>query len=290
MKEQRPNKHVTNPYHNKKSQTRYRWLIGLFIIMITMTTVINYLHAELKLFETAYEQIQVDSSQKTANKLSKKEPITILIVATQYFELGQLENEGTGSLFTVTINPKGNHNVIVQLDPDIEISDGRSTETIKLKSLYQDRGIQETKVCIETILQRPIDYSIVIKLDKLRPFVEELKGLDLPMIETLSLEDKVYQKNQHYHLSGRLIEKYIIQQSDELVITHSLRIVSLLGSLFQRVYQWDEIFNWKYYLESAISFLKTDISCHDFKTLVLKQYLNVTIPMEVITITQDTMK
>lgn len=276
-------KHLKSSLTNIKQQKPKRFLtkriLTLFILMMIGVAIFFCLYTIYDEIGQAYRtSIEAPSSQTTEtmkqSPIDQHEAVTFLIVGVDYGHAGRLEEKRANVITTLTINPKTKQSVQVNLSRLLK----DKTQDVTLSHAYMNGGIKTIKTEVESLLNIPIDHTLMIELSELRPLLDQLGGLDLEIEEAITLGEQRFSAEQTVHLSSREVMLYLQAQTDESEWDHSQRQIQVLEEISQTLFATfsdiRRLPQLSQYFTEAEGLLVTDVTYETLVNFVRNNYIN----------------
>ena len=276
-------KHLKSSLTNIKQQKPKRFLtkriLTLFILMMIGVAIFFYLYTIYDEIGQAHRtSIEAPSSQTTEtmkqSPIDQHEAVTFLIVGVDYGHAGRLEEKRANVITTLTINPKTKQSVQVNLSRLLK----DKTQDVTLSHAYMNGGIKTIKTEVESLLNIPIDHTLMIELSELRPLLDQLGGLDLEIEEAITLGEQRFSAEQTVHLSSREVMLYLQAQTDESEWDHSQRQIQVLEEISQTLFATfsdiRRLPQLSQYFTEAEGLLVTDVTYETLVNFVRNNYIN----------------
>lgn len=195
-------------HHHRHSHHRVRnffiWLIAILIVGAG-----GYVaYAWHKLSETSKVIYKTSGAPKLRNAsqvISKKKPVSILLLGTDTGALGRSYKGRTDTIMIMTINPKTNKTTIVSLPRDMKVNlpDYAKYSPAKVNAAYTYGGTKETISTVQKYLNVPIDYYLLVNMGGLEKAIDKVGGVDVKSPLTFTFNGSSFTKGETTHMSGK---------------------------------------------------------------------------------------
>ena len=279
----KPTKHIRSheiyQYHETKTKRRRPFVIALFVLMIIGVVIYFYLSFVLNNLKQSYQvmqTVQAENEVVLTQQIQQQHPIALWVVGIDDGLGGKLtQPRATLMALTegqATTKPLQHY----LLSPTIQLSDNKS-----LSDTFVSADLQQIQATAQQLLNLPIDYTIELKLSKLRPLLDELGGVTLSPTLAFNLEGKTLVAHQAVHLSAREAMLYMQRQNEqENLATQGQRQFEVVTGILAELAQWQEILQLKARLtllqEAATTNLPFDRLVQLIQNGYLSDYLNGT--------------
>src|SRR4051812_23560155 len=164
-----------SPKHKKK-RLGFKITIGVILLLIVGAGAYGFsvYNSVASTFKQTHEPLNRLESEKRVVDLTKKDPISILLLGVDQREADRGRPD---SLIVLTINPDGQSVKMVSVprDTHTEII-GKGTKD-KINHSYTYGGIDMTIKTVESFLDIPIDYFIEVNMDGFKDLVDSVGGI-----------------------------------------------------------------------------------------------------------------
>ncbi|GAX03831.1 LytR family transcriptional regulator [Secundilactobacillus pentosiphilus] len=205
-------------HHHRHHRVRniVLWLIA--IIVIAAGGYVAY--AWHKLSETSKVVYQPSGAPKLRNAsqvISKKKPVSILLLGTDTGALGRSYKGRTDTIMLMTINPKTNKSTMVSLPRDMKVNlpGYAKYSPAKINAAYTYGGTKETIMTVQKYLNVPVDYYLLVNMGGLQKSIDKVGGVDVVSPLSFSYEGAIFKKGQKYHLNGNKALKFSRMRYDD---------------------------------------------------------------------------
>ncbi|WP_203649338.1 LCP family glycopolymer transferase [Secundilactobacillus yichangensis] len=212
---------VTNHrHHHHHRHHRIRKFI-LWLIAIIVVAAGGYVaYAWHKLSETSkvvYQPSGAPRLRDASQVLSKKKPVSILLLGTDTGALGRSFKGRTDTIMVMTINPKTNKSTIVSLPRDMKVNlpGYAKYSPAKINAAYTYGGTKETITTVQKYLKVPIDYYLLVNMGGLEKAIDKVGGVEVVSPLSFSYEGATFTKGQKYHLNGSKALKFSRMRYDD---------------------------------------------------------------------------
>lgn len=289
-------KHSNPSLTTIKQETPKRFLtkriLSLFILMMIGVAIFFYLLTIYQEIGQAYRTAIEDPSLKTtqANDMSpidQHDTVTFLIVGVDYGHAGRLEEKRANVITTLTINPDTKESVQINLSRLLK----DIAQDVTLSHAYIKGGLAAVKSQVESLLDIPVDHTVMIEMSELRTLLDHLGGLDLDIEEAITLGEQEFSAENRVHLSSREVMLYLQAQTDESEWEHNKRQVQVLeqisSHLFDLFSEIRRLPQLSQYFTDAEGLLVTDMTYETLVNFVRNNYIKNLAQRSVINLRGD---
>ena len=258
-------------YHEVQTKKRKPWIITLFVVMILIVVSFSYLSVMLHGLKQSYQAMQSTSNENEASivqQMQQQQPISLLVVGIEDGIGGKL-TESSASLISLTaLDAQSNGQQHILLAPDLK-ADSRT-----LGQILTMKDVGQLQTTAQQLLNLPIDYTIEVKLSKLRPLLDELGGVTLQPSKTMKLENRQLVAQQSVHLTAREVMLYMQkQESEDTALLQSQRQFDVIRALLSDTIQWQKVLQLKGKIALLQEALTTNLPFDALLQLGQKGYL-----------------
>lgn len=210
---------MRKPFKPKRSH-RVRNIFTVIILVIIVGAGSYVAYAWHKLSETSkviYKSAGAPKLRSASQAISKKKPISILLLGTDTGALGRTYQGRTDTIMVMTINPKTNRTTVVSLPRDMRVNlpGYAKYSPAKINSAYEYGGVKESISTVQKYLKVPIDYYVMVNMGGLEKAIDKVGGVDVVSPLSFSYEGATFQKGQQYHLNGSKALKFSRMRYDD---------------------------------------------------------------------------
>lgn len=211
---------TSHRHHHHHRHHRVRNII-LWLVAIIVVAAGGYVaYAWHKLSETSKVVYQPSGAPKLRNAsqvISKKKPVSILLLGTDTGALGRSYKGRTDTIMLMTINPKTNKSTMVSLPRDMKVNlpGYAKYSPAKINAAYTYGGTKETIMTVQKYLNVPVDYYLLVNMGGLEKSIDKVGGVDVVSPLSFSYEGATFKKGQKYHLNGNKALKFSRMRYDD---------------------------------------------------------------------------
>lgn len=286
------NSSLTTIKQQKTKRFLTKRIFTLFILMMIGVAIFFYLftiyHEIGQAYRTAIEDPSLQTTQ--ANELSpidQHETVTILIVGVDYGHAGRLEEKRANVITTLTINPHTKESIQINLSRLLK----DNAQDVTLSHAYINGGLLAVRSEVESLLETPIDHTVMIELSELRPLLDHLEGLELEIKEDITLGEQAFSAEETVHLSSREVMLYLQAQADESEWEHNKRQVQVLEKISIRLFDTfsdiSRLPQLSQYFTEAEGLLVTDVTYETLVNFVRNNYIKNLVQRSIINLRGD---
>lgn len=184
-------------------------MISKKIIITIITTVVVFIsgalfyfnHQANRLYRPSHN-VQLRDQQVT---VSKRKPISILLLGTDTGALNRTDRGRTDSIIIATVNPRTEGTRFVSLPRDsriVPIGDNVNKMPIKLNSVYTIGGAGTTINTVQDWLNVPIDFYAIIDMGGMKKLINDVGGVDVIPPLSFTYDWHTFVKGKKKHLTG----------------------------------------------------------------------------------------
>lgn len=130
--------------------------------------------------KTVYKAKGKTQNKRKANqavKLNKKTPFSILLLGTDTGELGRTEKGRTDTMILATVNPQTKQTNMLSIARDSRVTIAGYGQKRKINSAYALGGIPMTINTVQSFLNVPVDYYVMMNMKGLEQLVDAVGGV-----------------------------------------------------------------------------------------------------------------
>lgn len=130
--------------------------------------------------KTVYKAKGKTQNKRKANqavKLNKKTPFSILLLGTDTGELGRTEKGRTDTMILATVNPQTKQTTMLSIARDSRVTIAGYGQKRKINSAYALGGIPMTINTVQSFLNVPVDYYVMMNMKGLEQLVDAVGGV-----------------------------------------------------------------------------------------------------------------
>ncbi|MGJ5607120.1 LCP family protein [Latilactobacillus sakei] len=130
--------------------------------------------------KTVYKAKGKTQNKRKANqavKLNKKTPFSILLLGTDTGELGRTEKGRTDTMILATVNPQTKQTNMLSIARDSRVTIAGYGQKGKINSAYALGGIPMTINTVQSFLNVPVDYYVMMNMKGLEQLVDAVGGV-----------------------------------------------------------------------------------------------------------------
>lgn len=130
--------------------------------------------------KTVYKAKGKTQNKRKANqavKLNKKTPFSILLLGTDTGELGRTEKGRTDTMILATVNPQMKQTNMLSIARDSRVTIAGYGQKRKINSAYALGGIPMTINTVQSFLNVPVDYYVMMNMKGLEQLVDAVGGV-----------------------------------------------------------------------------------------------------------------
>lgn len=256
----------------KKSNRRF--LIVIFILMVVLLVAFSFVYnlyaSNAKSYETNIYQNNLVQIEENNEQVNNEEHIYAhLLIALDHREIGgqQFEDASWASLWLFNTNKRTYQQLIIPMNS--EIVDPFNNQLI---NNYIEDGVSGLVKSIAQATDISIDSVSSVRLAEMRPIVETLGQIELNFEEEIDLEDRTYEADQTYQVTGRQFEKLLYLDQDLLSESKDRHQMDLLTDLFSQIYSLDHLLVMEEFYEEAHFGIQSSLSYNQLLRLLLLNY------------------
>ncbi|WP_353989198.1 LCP family protein [Pediococcus argentinicus] len=165
----------------------------------------------------AYQSANIKKDRDVNNQMSKKQPISILLMGTDTGALGRSYKGRTDSMMIVTINPQKNKTTITSIprDTGVTIPGYEKQSPSKINAAYAFGKAGTSMKTVQGLLNVPLDFYAMINMGGMEKVVDEIGGVDLTPTLSFSYGGYKYTKGQPTHMDGKKALQYSRMRYDD---------------------------------------------------------------------------
>lgn len=137
--------------------------------------------------KTVYKAKGKTQNKRKANqavKLNKKTPFSILLLGTDTGELGRTEKGRTDTMILATVNPQTKQTNMLSIARDSRVTITGYGQKAKINAAYSYGGIPMAINTVQSFLNVPVDYYVLMNMKGLEQLVDAVGGSRLIMTWT----------------------------------------------------------------------------------------------------------
>lgn len=248
------------------------WVVLLVLVVLPLTALLIYRQNLSRAYSTLVHEthVQEDPSQRE-ERIKKKEPLTVLLVATNYQQKGRLGNKEAPVIQSMILSPQQEKMIQVTLDPQILARTFGEGQEQPLDMHYTKNGLASVVDAVETTYGLSVDFVYEFDLSEIRPFLDEVGSLNVTSPEALSFSDFSLAEGEKRSLSPRQVEEFLLP-TDSDDHTYYERQQEVLQQLIHHLLDRRRLLSLPDKLESTQSLLVTDLSWSKLSQMFWKGY------------------
>lgn len=284
-KRRQTSQHISPKFEPNTKSNRSNGMITLFISMALFVTLFFFgYHYYMGIEKSYYHSIEEINWIEKADRLSKNQPTTFLVVGLSFPDGGRIESQQATSWNLITLNPKTGQGLLSQINAQLEIDN---------KPLYQWNPRHQTDLLLnklEIILDQNIDHLTVIYLSETKSLIDLFPNITITPQADYTYNDLHLQKNQNTLLSGRLALQYMLNQGEETVSERNQRVNEVLLGIWNEVYGLNHLPHWKTYFDEASQIVYSSLSWQDYLRLNFGSYQKAIKNLTILEVDKDNLE
>lgn len=168
--------------HHKKTWTPWKIILlvlGILVLVGGAFAAKVYYDVD-QTAKTVYKAKGKTQNKRKANqavKLNKKTPFSILLLGTDTGELGRTEKGRTDTMILATVNPQTKQTNMLSIARDSRVTIAGYGQKGKINSAYALGGIPMTINTVQSFLNVPVDYYVMMNMKGLEQLVDAVGGV-----------------------------------------------------------------------------------------------------------------
>lgn len=259
---------------NSKSH-RMRWLIVLFLFMILAIVAYFLVEAKIDNIEQGYQHIYYGintlntQNDNFKNLIDQGQPVTLLLVGTNFPSTGRLGEEQAKVIDLVTLTSKNKGVLVTKLPSELV-----QREEQTLAELSADMTRFDFRQEIQDLVGQPISRTIEIQLANIRPIVEVVGTITTKFDHEVTIDGKTYPAGSQLDLTGRQVEYLLGEIDSDSTLKQSNRSSQIVIALIQTLIEYENLGKVDEILVQSENAIKTDMTFNEVKSLISKRYLS----------------
>ncbi|QVQ48617.1 LCP family protein [Latilactobacillus sakei] len=174
--------HHKHHKHHKKTWTPWKIILlvlGILVLAGGAFAAKVYYDVD-QTAKTVYKDKGKTQNKRKANqavKLNKKTPFSILLLGTDTGELGRTEKGRTDTMILATVNPQTKQTNMLSIARDSRVTIAGYGQKRKINSAYALGGIPMTINTVQSFLNVPVDYYVMMNMKGLEQLVDAVGGV-----------------------------------------------------------------------------------------------------------------
>ena len=174
--------HHKHHKHHKKTWTPWKIILlvlGILVLAGGAFAAKVYYDVD-QTAKTVYKAKGKTQNKRKANqtvKLNKKTPFSILLLGTDTGELGRTEKGRTDTMILATVNPQTKQTNMLSIARDSRVTIAGYGQKRKINSAYALGGIPMTINTVQSFLNVPVDYYVMMNMKGLEQLVDAVGGV-----------------------------------------------------------------------------------------------------------------
>ncbi|MCY9806005.1 LCP family protein [Lentilactobacillus senioris] len=207
--------------NNKHHRNNKHWtaIIVTLAILLTGGVVFGALKYQSlrNTVSNSYQATNLTKQRNTSDKLSKKEPISILLMGTDTGALGRNYKGRTDSMMVVTINPKKNKTTLTGIPRDtaVNIPGYKKQSPAKINAAYAFGQAETSMKTVQQMLNIPIDFYVLVNMGGIKKIVDTVGGIDVTPTLSFKYEGYKFKKGKKVHMDGKKALAYSRMRYDD---------------------------------------------------------------------------
>lgn len=165
----------------------------------------------------AYQSADIKKDRDVNNQMSKKKPISILLMGTDTGALGRSYKGRTDSMMVVTINPDKSKTTITSIprDTGVTIPGYEKQSPSKINAAYAFGKAGTSMKTVQDLLNVPLDFYAMVNMGGMEKVVNEVGGIDLTPTISFTYEGFTFKKGEATHMNGKKALAYSRMRYDD---------------------------------------------------------------------------
>lgn len=167
--------------------------------------------------KTVYKAKGKTQNKRKANqavKLNKKTPFSILLLGTDTGELGRTYKGRTDTMILATVNPQTKQTNMLSIARDSRVTIAGYGQKGKINSAYALGGIPMTINTVQSFLNVPVDYYVMMNMKGLEQLVDAVGGVTVDNDLDFTYEGHHFEKGS-VTLDGKTALKFSRMRYDD---------------------------------------------------------------------------
>lgn len=220
---------------NHHSKTK--WFIILFILMISIISVVTFVLFQYSSIQNAYEtsiyhNLLPDEVEEVPESPTGGTAYTHLVLTLDnvYVEGNQFEDVIWAQVNYVKPEDASIQSVNIPMNLNVTTTD--ESEALSL-DVYGESGVQGVRDAIEEFLQVKIDYISLIRLQHLRDIVDSMEPINLYSSKAVSIDGLQLEEAKESQLTAHQLSQLLIETAEWEVFEQ----VAIHESLYQSIFK-----------------------------------------------------
>lgn len=153
----------------------------------------------------AYQSAGIKKDRNVNSQMSRKQPISILLMGTDTGALGRSYKGRTDSMMVVTINPSKSKTTITSIprDTGVTIPGYEKQSPSKINAAYAFGKAGTSMKTVQDLLNVPLDFYAMVNMGGMEKVVDEVGGVDLKPTLSFTYEGFTFNKGEETHMNGK---------------------------------------------------------------------------------------
>ncbi|WP_242440469.1 LCP family protein [Pediococcus damnosus] len=199
----------------KKSHKKIWWTIGIILVLLIAGGAKAYsMYANAKdTVNSAYQKTKTPSTRNVSNVIKNKKPLNVLVLGTDTGALGRKTTGLSDTIMAASLNAQKETTYMTSIPRDTEVTIDGSTE--KINSAYEIGGVSQSIKSVQTLLDVPVDFYVVMNMGGLEDLVNAVGGVNVTPPLTFKYGSANVKKGVKTHLTGKEALSYSRMRYDD---------------------------------------------------------------------------
>lgn len=258
--------------HDKRKKVCLGLLIVSLISFLIISIVgLNFLRATKNVFEGTYQSANIKKARNASKILQEGRPISILLLGTDTGALGRHYKGRTDTMIIATINPKTEKITLTSIPRDAQVHIKNGLDPFnKINAAYTIGGPATAIQTVQTLLDVPIDYYILINMHGLEKLVNAVGGVDVVPPLTFKYEDANVVKGKKTHLNGKQALSYVRMRYDDPLGDYGrqIRQKQVITAIIRKSMSTRSLTQYKQLFKTFETNVRTDLTYDDMLMII----------------------
>lgn len=200
----------------KKNRRKIWWLVGIIVLVLAILGGFKaysmYTNAQHTAKQT-YQKAKTPTIRNVSKVIKNKKPLNVLILGTDTGALGRKNKGLSDTMIVATLNAQKETTYMTSIPRDTEVTINNTTE--KINAAYTIGGASQSIKTVQTLLDVPIDFYVVMNMGGLKELVNSVGGVDVTPPLTFKYGAANVKKGVKTHLNGKQALSYSRMRYDD---------------------------------------------------------------------------